>query len=578
MVKNFFEGGKNLLYSRQASILSAATIIMVMVALSRVLGLIRNRTFVHFFPPDQLDSFLAAFQIPDLIFEVLILGVMSSAFIPVFSGLLGRGKDENAWRLAGVTMNIMLLVFLVFAVLVFIFAHPIYSLVAQGFSPEKIEQTVSFARILLLAQMFFAASYVVTATLESNQRFLIPAAAPLFYNLGIIGATVFLAPGLGLYAPVLGAVVGSSLHLSIQLPLAFRLGFKPVFGLNFNDGGVVKMARLAAPKVLELSFLQIKRLADLFFASLVAGGLTYFKFGDSLASLPVGLFGISIAKASLPQLARQQGAGDMQGFKNTFASSFKEILFLVLPAGVFLAVLRIPLVRLAFGGRQFDWEDTVQTGYVLSAFAVGVFAYALILLLNRAFYALEDTATPVKISIASIFVNVGLALFLIIGLKLPIWALALSYAVAAIVQIILLLAFLKRKIGGFDGRLISSFAKVLFASSVAGAVMFFLLKVLDRSAWDKKLSFLGSLGLGLPTTFESFILDTRYTVNLIYVTLVVALVGFLVYIFIAWILKIEELRILLRSFGRIGQIKKATLPAEAAKEGETITPPHTNGS
>lgn len=579
MVKNFLTSGRNLLYSRQASILSAATIIMIMIAASRFLGLVRNRTFVHFFPPQTLDTFLAAFQLPDMFSDIFISGVMSSAFIPVFSSHLGRGEEKLAWKLAGITLNIILLFFLVFSIVIYIFAHPIYSLVAPGFTPEQVAQTVSFTRLLLVAQMFFAASYVLTASLESNQRFLAPAVAPLFYNAGIIVVTLLLAPKIGLYAPVLGAVLGAFLHFLIQFPLAWSLGFRPKLSLNLIDEDTRRIAHLAFPRIIEMSFFRIKQLADLFFASLIAGGLTYFKFGDALAGLSVGLFGLPIAKASLPALSRLGAVSNMDNFKATFASSFKEILFLVIPASIFLGVLRIPVVRLAFGADQFDWQDTVQTGYVVSSFAVGSFAYALSLLLSRSFYALQDTFTPVKVSVFTILANISLAAFFMFVLRLPIWGLALSYAIAGIVQIIILLVLLGRKIGGFGNfGLVSNFVKLVIAGLLSGSVMFILLKILDRSVWDKKLSFLGSLGLGLPTTFDRFVLDTRYTMNLIYITLVVALIGFLVYIFVAWILKIEELKIVVRVLARIGQLKKATLPAEAANEGETITPPHTNGS
>lgn len=577
MVKNFFQGGKNLLYSKQANILSAAAIVMLAVLASRALGLVRNRTFVHFFPPETLDSFLAAFQLPDLILEVLIIGAMSSAFVPVFSSYLSRDKEKEAWFLAGITLNTILLFFLVFSAVIFIFAHPIYSAVARGFSPEQVNETVLFARILLLAQMFFAASYLLTAVLESNQRFLAPAVAPLFYNLGIILSTIILAPKVGLLAPVLGAVFGAFLHFMVQVPLALELGFRPVFILNFRDPGVRKIARLAAPRVIELSFFQFKKLADLFMASLAAGGLTYFRFAESLFALPVGLFGLSIAKASLPQLSRQASSENLTEFKQTFSASLREILFLVLPASVFLAVLRVPAVRLAFGGTHFDWQDTVQTGYALSAFLVGALAYALSLLVSRAFYALQDTATPVRISILAIFINISLGLFFVLGLGLPIWGLSLSYAIAGIIQFLILFWLLRKRVGGFLGYgLGASFAKVGFSSGVAGITMFILLKILDRSVWDKKLSFLGQIGIGLPTTFDRFVLDTRYTLNLIFLTIVVALVGLAIYLFLAYLLKVEELGVLAKSARRVWR----RLPGlgKLAPREETLVSSHTNGN
>lgn len=552
MVKNILSGGKNILYSKQVNIVSAAAVIMLAIAASRILGLIRNRVFVHFFPPDTLDAFLAAFQLPDLLLEVLVLGAMSSAFVPIFSSYLSKNKEKEAWELARVMLNVILLLFLVFSIVIFVFAEPIYSIVAQGFSPDQVSQTVFYSRILLLTQMFFAVSYLFTAVLESNQRFLAPAIAPLFYNLGIIVSTLVLAPYIGLLAPVLGAVLGSFLHLLTQLPLSLELGFRPGLSLDINNPSFRRVLKLASPRILELSFLQLKKFSDLFFASLISGGFTYFRFADSLAVLPIGLFGLSIAKASLPQLSRQAAHEDMKGFKLTLSSSLKEILFLVLPVSIFLGVLRIPAVRLVFGGQHFDWQDTVQTGYALSAFCVGVFAYAISLLLSRAFYALQDTFTPVKVSVLTIFINVGLASLFILGLKLPIWGLALAYAIAGIVQLIILFSILNRRVGGLSGYGISSsFAKISFSAASAGLTMFMLLKVFDRSAWDKKLSFLGQMGLGLPTTFDKFVLDTRYTTNLIFLTIVVTLIGLSIYLVLAYLLKIEELGILVRGIRKI---------------------------
>lgn len=577
MAETLLQRGKNILYSRQANILSAATVIMIMVAASRILGLVRNRVFVHFFPPEQLDTYLAAFQLPDLIFEVIVLGAMSSAFIPTFARAMAAKKEKEAWHLAGLTLNVMLVFFSLFSLVLFFLAYPMYATVARGFNPIQISQVVLFTRTLLIAQMFFAASYVFTAVLESNQRFLAPAIAPLFYNLGIIITTVFLAPSLGLYAPVWGAVIGSFLHLIIQVPLAYQLGFRPVWSLNFRNPALRKIGKLALPRIIELGSFQVKRLVDLFLASLVVGGLTYFKFGDSLAVLPTSLFGLSIAKASLPQLSRETAGRSLSNFKLTFSASFRQIIFFVAPASVFLAVLRVPIVRLAFGGAHFDWDDTLQTGYVLSAFSLGIFAYSLSLLISRAFYALHDTITPVKVSFLTIAVNVVLGLGLVLGAKTPIWGLALAYSVAGIVQFVVLFVLLSKKVGGFSGvGLGGSFAKIAAASSFSGALMFVLLRLLDRSAWDKKLSFLGKLGIGLPTTFEKFVLDTHYTVNLIILTFVVGLIGLSAYLLITWFLGIRELDLIVKAVRRVPLF--APLKTRPQKlPPDSVMPPQTNG-
>jgi putative peptidoglycan lipid II flippase len=574
MVKRFLNEGKNIFYSKQTNVLSAAIIIMTMILASRLLGLVRNRVFVHYFTPEKLDTFLAAFQLPDLIFEILILGAMSSAFIPVFSNYINKGKEKESWDVAAITLNLLLVFFSAFSILIFIFAEPIYSTVAKGFSPAQVIEIASFTRILLIAQLFFIASYLITAVLESHQRFFVSAAAPLFYNVGIIGMTILFAPTLGLYAPVWGAVIGSILHFSVQIPVALKLGFRPVWSLDYKNPGVREIGKLALPRVLELSSFQIKKLSDLFLSSFVSGGLTYFKFSDSLSSLPIGLFGLSIAKASLPRLSLQNDGADLKGFKETLAASVKEILFLVIPSSIFLAVLRLPLVRLVYGGQKFDWDDTLQTGFAVSAFTVGIFAYSLTLLLSRAFYALRDTATPVKISILTIFLNAGLGFIFILGLHLPIWGLSLAYSLAGLVQVAILFSILTKRIGGFSGFGIeSTVVKITTAATASGLTMYILLKILDRSAWDRKLSFLGHLGLALPTTFDKFILDTRYTINLIYVTSTVAIIGIVIYLALCRLMKVEELEILFKVLKRLPIVKLLVIKRANSKDRESITPP-----
>lgn len=560
MVKTSLRASSNFFTRRQTTILSAAVIIMVMIAASRILGLVRNRVLAHFFSVETLSIYFAAFRLPETIFEVLVFGSLSSAFIPTFTGYFGKGKKE-AWYVASAALNITLLLFTLLAIFIFIFARPIYQVIAVGFNPEQLDQIVSLARILLLAQGFFVLSYFLTGVLESLQRFLVPAIAPLLYNLGIILGAVLLTGKLGIYAPTTGALVGAFLHFAIQLPLAFYLGFRFQRIFDFRHPGVREIGRLAAPRVAELSFLQVGKGVELFLASLVStAAYTYYTFANSLQLLPVGLFGISIAKASLPTLSYQANEKSLARFKKTFLASFNEIVFLVIPCAVFLAVLRIPIVRLVFGAARFTWISTVQTGYTLSAFSLGIFSQALIYLLNRAFYALHDTATPVKISMATIFLNICLGFLFILVFHWPIWGLALAFSLSSIIQLITLIYFLNRKIKGLDKKgLILPFVKISFAALFSGGVMFFLLKILDQAAWDKKLSFLGKFGLVLPTTFDRFVLDTRYTFNLIFLTALVALIGGVFYLTFVFFLKVEELRVLARLIKRFRKEKPLLL-------------------
>lgn len=547
MINLLFKNGSKILTQKQKSIFSAAVLIMIMISLSRILGLVRNRVLAHFFPAETLSIYFAAFRLPETIFEILIFGTLSSAFIPVFTSYISKKREEEAWYVVSSVINLTLVFFLILAIFIFVFAQPIYRLIAPGFSSEDVLKIANLSRILLLAQAFFILSYFLTAVLESFQRFLIPALSPLFYNLGIIVFTILAAEKWGIYAPVLGATVGAFFHFIIQLPLAFYLGFRPKVVFNLNHPGVRKIGKLALPRIVELAFLQINKGVELFLASLVSlPAYTYYTFANSLQLLPVSLFGTSIAKASLPSLSYYSVEKNYQKFKESFLFLFRQIVFLTFPLSVFLIILRIPLVRLAFGAARFDWSSTIQTGLALSAFCLSITPQALIYLLNRSFYALHDTKLPVKVSLFSMFLDVFLGVVSILFLKLPIWSLALAFSLSSLIQMLLLIFFLKKKINFSYKPLLVFFLKIGISTFFSALVMFFFLKVLDRSAWDKRLSFLGWFGLALPVSFDRFVLDTRYTINVIWLTLIVGLLGLLIYFLLCWVLGIKEIKILER--------------------------------
>lgn len=546
---------------------------MLMVVASRVLGLVRQRTLAHFFTPSDLSLFFAAFRLPDLIFEVLVFGTFASAFIPVFTKAFKKGEKE-AWQIAGTVTNIGLLVFLVLAILVGFFASHLYGVLAPGFSGDHREIIVTLTRILFAAQGFFVLSYILTAVLESSRRFLIPAIAPLFYNIGIIIATFAFAPKLGLMAPTLGVVIGASLHFLIQIPLAYKLGFRFQKVIRITKD-VKNIGRLALPRIIEVSFLQISKTVELFLSSLLtSASYTYLTFGTTLQLLPVGLFGTSIAKAALPTLARQ--ADDLGEFKKTLFGALNQIIFLVLPISAMLIVLRIPLVRLIFGTDIFSWEATVQTGMVVSAFAFGVTFQATSALLARGFYALHDTKTPMFISITAITINIIIDLIFIRALGFPAWGLAAGFSLAAFLQSTTLFFFLNKKIG--DGRkreVIFPMIKSAIAALGAGSVMFFLLKIFDRSVWIKKLSFLGNIESAQVFPFQKFVLDTRYTINLLILTIFVAGVGIAVYLSLSILFKSKEVWDFFNLVKRLVFRKVTPIPA---KEQETVTPTPTDST
>lgn len=515
----------------------------------------------NFFGPGDLSLFFAAFRLPDLIFEVLVYGTFASAFIPVFTKAL-KDKERNVWEIASSITNIGVLVFSVLALIVIFFANHLYGILTPGFIPEHRDQVVVLSKILFAAQGFFVISYVLTAVLESSRRFFMPAVAPLFYNLGIILGTIFFSPKLGLIGPVIGVVIGAFSHAAVQLPLAIKLGFRFSFKIRISQD-VKKIGRLSLPRVIEVIFLQVAKSVELLLASLIStAAYTYFTFGNSLQLLPVSLFGTSIAKAALPTLSRLSDS--KEEFRKTLFNALYQVSFLVLPAASVLIVLRIPLVRLVFGTNLFNWESTVQTGLVVSAFGVGVIFQVVNSILARAFYALHNTKTPVIVSVFCITLNIILDFILIKVFKLPVWGLAAAFSLASFIQsLVLFILMVKCVYQNFSLRILSPFIKSILASLGSGMVMFFILKFFDRSVWVKRLSFLGKIDLDRTIPFEKFVLNTQYGFNLLMLTLMAVAVGGIAYILLSLLFRSGELKFFASYIKRLFVSKKVSpLPTD----------------
>lgn len=558
--------GKKLINSQQNTVLSAATLIMIMIVASRVLGLVRQRVLANYFAPSDLSLFFAAFRLPDSIFEILVFGTFSSAFIPVFTKAIREGKSR-AWQIAGRVVTIGILAFGVMAIMMGIWAPQIYSIIAPGYGEGETQQIAMLARVLFAAQGFFVVSYVLTGVLESLRRFLVPALAPIFYNIGIILGTIILTPYLGLMAPAVGVVIGAFAHFAIQFPLSRKLGFRFIWDLK-PDPGVKKVGQLALPRIIDLAFDQIGKTTELFLSSIISqAAYTYYIFANTLQLLPVTLIGTSLAKAVLPMLSRADG--DTNEFRRILHVGIFQAIFLTLPLSAALIVLRIPIVRLVYGTKIFDWDATVQTGMVLSVYAIAIVAQTLMSILSRAFFALHDTRTPVKIS----FIGLGLLVVgdfvLIKGFGLPVWALAASFAFSVYVEAVILLILINKRIGLIlNKNFWSHIVKISAATAFSGGVMFFLIKFFDKWYWLKQTT-------SIP--FEKFVLDTSYSLNVLILTVMSFLIGMVVYMALSFLFNIEEARYFLVVAKKF--IARRSIPGIPQKEEEPVTPitPDTQG-
>lgn len=453
------------------SVTSAAFVITMAGIISRVLGLFRDRLLASTFGAgDVLDVYYAAFRIPDLIYNLLILGALSAAFIPVFTGLVSQEKKDEAWKLANSLLNMGIFFIVVFSAIFSAFAPFFMKLIAPGFSPEKMESVVSFTRVMFLSPLFLGISGVFGGVLTSFKRFLVYSLAPIFYNLGIIVGVLFFVELWGTIGLAWGVVLGAVLHMLVQYPAAKHLGFRHGwFFLNsFKDKHVRKVLHLMIPRTLGIAVNQINLLIVTIFAStLAAGSLAVFNFAQNLQSVPLGLFGISFAIAVFPVLSGFAAKKENEKFVESFSETFRQILFFVIPLSVFMLVLRAQIVRVVLGAGKFDWEDTIMTFQVLGIFVLSLFAQSTIPLLARAFYALHDTKTPFHIAVVTEIVNL-IAVSFLIG-RFQIIGLAIAFSVSSVIQMILLLFFLRTRFDNLDDKtIIKSISKIAFASVLAG--------------------------------------------------------------------------------------------------------------
>jgi putative peptidoglycan lipid II flippase len=476
----------------KAQIARAAGVVMALFVVSRALGLLREMVISHQFGTSgQLDAYLAAFRLPDLLFQIVAGGALASAFIPTFVTTLERRDEGGAWRLASAVINLAFLITAVLAALAWLLAPILVrSLIAPGFDAARQDLTVRLMRLMLLTPAIFAVSGVVMGILNGRQHFVLPALAPILYNLGIIGGALFLAPRWNVGGLAAGVVVGAVAHLLIQIPGLVRTGMRyaPILGLR--SAGVHEVGRLMAPRVVGLAAVQLNFVVNTILASgLAAGSLSALNYSWLLMLLPQGIFAQAVATAAFPTFSAQAARGDRLGMRGSLVATLRAVLYLAVPAAVGLVVLREPLVAALFQRGEFTETSTYWVATALALYALGLPAHSAVEILVRAFYALHDTKTPVAIGVAAMGLNVALSLVLVVAFQaagwLPFGGLALSNSLATTAEMAVLLALLRRRMDGLEGRrLLASLARIALAAATMGAVVAAAAWWLqDASAW-----------------------------------------------------------------------------------------------
>jgi putative peptidoglycan lipid II flippase len=433
--------------ARAAGVVSGATF------LSRVLGFIRDLIIARAFGAGTAtDAFFAAFRLPNMLRELLGEGALSAAFIPVFTESLSRRGREGAWRLAW-TVLILLGALLVLVSLIGILLAPwLIRLIAPGFQavPPKLNLAVFLARMMFPYILFVGLAALFMAILNAQGHFATPALSPTMLNIAMIGCALFLAPHVDppILALAIGVLIGGAGQLLIQMPVAWRRGMRDHRGIDLKDPGIGRIARLMAPGVAGLAITQLNVFIGTFLASfLEEGGISILYYAFRLIQFPIGIFGVAIATAAFPAMARQAADRSLGEVGATAAYAIRLVLFVTLPSMVGLMVFRVSIVQVLFERGAFDRAVTLATADAVLFYAIGLGAYVSNRILVPAFYASQDTTTPVKIGAVAVLVNIACSLLLMRPLRVG--GLALATALSSFVNLGLLLTALRRRLGQF---------------------------------------------------------------------------------------------------------------------------------
>jgi putative peptidoglycan lipid II flippase len=462
-------------------VLVTASLILTIAALaSRLLGWVRLLVIgSQFGASRELDAYFAAFRIPDAIFQLVVAGALSAALIPVFASYRARGEDREAWVLASSVINLVLIALAGLSLLMAIFAPLLVPIVAPGFDAPTTELTIRMTRIMLLSPVLIGMGAVVTGILNSYQQFTVPAIAPLLYNFAIILAAIFLAPIIGVEGLAVGVAIGSLAHLAVQLPSLARVGQRYDLTIGLGHPGVRRVAWLMGPRTLGLAAGQLNFIVSTILASgLPEGSLTAYNYAFQLSQIPVGVIGVSIAVALFPTLSQDAALGRIGDIRHQVANAVRVLIFIAAPLTAIMVVLREPLTSVFYQYGLFSQSATDRTASTLLYFAIGLVGHIVVHVLTRAFYAMQDTKTPVAWAVVAVAINIVLMAALVGPMGVE--GLALALSISAVLEVIGLLWSLRRRIDSIEGgEILRSLLRAGVAALAAALLMFGGLAVVE---------------------------------------------------------------------------------------------------
>ncbi len=484
----------------------------------------------------ELDAFFAANRVSETLFLLVAGGALGSAFIPTFTGLLTKGDKDSAWRLASALANTVTLTLSLLAALTAFFAPQVVRFaLAPGLSadPEIFALTVSLLRIQLISAVLFGLGGLIVGILNAHQIFLVPALTSAVYQLGIIFGALFLAPSMGIYGLAWGVVIGAAMYLAVQIPSLVKLlrtAYSVIRNTQYairitNDPNVRTVLLLMLPRLLGVAVVQLNFWVNTNLASnMEAGSVTSLAYAFSLMLMAQAAIAQSVAIAAMPTFSAQHALGKLDEMRASLAASLRGILLMAVPASVGLMILRVPLISFLYQRGEFDSHDVQLVAWALLWFAAGLVGHSIMEVLTRAFYAQQDTKTPVIIGTIAMGLNV---IFSILFSKwfasmgwFPLGGLALANSLATALEATALFIFMRKRLNGIEGRSIAD------------------------GAWRVAASALG-MGVGLMAWIQLSLSQTRWLI-----TLGGVLIGGVIYGAGVVLLKVPEVKIIFDAVAR----------------------------
>ena len=517
------------------TIFGGAIIVSASWIISKVLGFFREWLIAKNFGTSGADPIYAAFTIPDFIYGTLILGSLLTAFIPVYIAYRQKNEDE-AWRIARSVLNIIVVAFIGIGLVLLIFANPIiHLLVGEKFGIAAQQESAHLMRIMSMNMLLFAVSNVFAGILQASKQFLAVSVAPIMNNLGAIFGLLVLLPSLGAAGVAWGAVLGAALHCGIQAVAAYRVGWRFGPTVGWRHPGVMQIGRLLVPRTIGQSVTQIDQLVNVPIATrLGPSNLTIFRRANILQDFPSSIVGVSLATVAFPTFVELLTSGKREEFVRHFSQIVRQILFIIIPLTVLFVQLRSQYVRLAFGTGGVTWPETIATAQTLGFFALSFFAQALIPVLARSFYAMQDTVTPVRITMAAVALDIVGSI--VLGMRFGVTGLALSFTISSIINAAWLFIALHRRLGHLD-------EDAIFLSTIKIIAVSIIMAIAVQVVKPVTISFGFTLERGVGVLVQA---------------LIGSVVGIAVYVAFAGLFRLEEASLMTKAIEKFLRVGRTT--------------------